>query len=185
VGLRNFKTSDASRNFSPWGLVIGGEELHNNHHTYPTSAKLAVKPYEFDIGWLYIRGMEMPGLATVRKAAPRLKLGTVSPVADDKTLDPIIVHRYELMADYVRRWLHRDEEIIPNNVKAQVAGTQASSPYLAKLVAMREELRMLWTRKNVCAEQRVPDLQAWLVEAEQTDIGALQQFGLRLHAARV
>ena len=84
-----------------------------------------------------------------------------------------------------RRWLHRDKEIIPNNVKAQVAGTQASSPYLAKLVVMHEELRMLWTRKNVCAEQLVADLQAWLLEAEQTDIGALQQFGLRLHAARV
>lgn len=215
MGFRNFETSDASRDFSPWELVIGGEELHNNHHTYPTSAKLAVKPYEFDICWLYIRGLEMLGLAKVRKVAPRLKLGAVSPVADDKTLELIIVHRYELMADYARslrrasraevrrlktegstaselaemriahRWLHRDEEMIPNNVKAQVAGALASSFYLAKLVAMREELRMLWTRKNVCAEQLVADLQAWLVEAEQSDIGALQQFGLRLRAVRV
>lgn len=195
--------------------MIGGEELHNNHHTYPTSAKLSVKPYEFDIGWLYIRGLEMLGLATVRKTAPRLKLGAVTPLADDKTLEAIIAHRYELMADYARslcrasyaevrrlksdgsttgeladmriasRWLHRDDEMIPNNVKAQVAGALASSPHLAKLVAKREELRMLWARTNVSAEQMVADLQAWLEEAEQSGIGALQQFGLRLRAVRV
>ena len=214
-GYRNFETSDASRNFLPWGLIIGGEELHNNHHTYPTSAKLSVKPYEFDIGWLYIRGLEMLGLAKVRETAPRLRFGAVKAVADDKTLEAVITHRHEVMAEYARtlrrashaelrrlktegrtgselvdmriarRWLHRDKEMIPNNVKAQIAGALASSPCLAKLVAMREELRMLWTRTNVCAEQLVTDLQAWLVKAEQTDIGALQQFGLRLRAARV
>ena len=68
-GYRNFEAPDASRNVLPWGIVIGGEELHNNHHTYPTSAKLSVKPHEFDIGWLYIRGLEMLGLAKVRKLA--------------------------------------------------------------------------------------------------------------------
>jgi len=214
-GYRNFEVADASRNIVPWGIVIGGEELHNNHHTYPTSAKLSVRRHEFDLGWVYIRGLEMLGLATVRKTAPRLKLGAVTPFADDKTLEAIITHRYELMANYARslrrashaevrrlksdgstageladmriasRWLHRDDDKIPNNVKAQVAGALASSPYLAKLVAMREELRMLWTRTNVSAELLVADLQAWLVKAEQSDIGALQQFGLRLRAARV
>ena len=62
-GYRNFEAPDASRNVVPWGIVIGGEELHNNHHTYPTSAKFSVKPYEFDIGWVYIRGLEMLGQA--------------------------------------------------------------------------------------------------------------------------
>ena len=66
-GYRNFEAPDASTNVSPWGIVIGGEELHNNHHTYPTSAKFSVKPYEFDIGWVYISLMQMLGLATVRK----------------------------------------------------------------------------------------------------------------------
>ncbi len=214
-GYRNFEPSDASRNILPWGLIIGGEELHNNHHTYPTSAKLSVKPYEFDIGWLYIRGLELLGLATVRRTAPRLRLGAVRPVADDKTLEVIIANRYEVMADYARslrratraearrlksdrstaaaladmriasRWLHRDEDKIPNNVKAQVAGALASSPCLAKLVAMREELRMLSTRTNASAEQLVVDLQAWLVRAEQSGIGALQQFARRLRAVQV
>lgn len=69
-GYRNFEAADASTNISPWGILIGGEELHNNHHTYPTSAKLSVKKYEFDIGWVYIRGLEMLGLAKVRKTPP-------------------------------------------------------------------------------------------------------------------
>ncbi|MEO7055986.1 MAG: fatty acid desaturase, partial [Caldimonas sp.] len=101
-GYRNFEAVDASRNVSPWGLVIGGEELHNNHHTYPTSAKLSVKPYEFDIGWAYIRCLEMLGLAKVRKTVPQLKLGEIRPVADNKTLEAIIANRYEVMANYAR-----------------------------------------------------------------------------------
>jgi stearoyl-CoA desaturase (delta-9 desaturase) len=212
-GYRNFEAPDASRNVFPWGVIIGGEELHNNHHTYPTSAKLSVKPYEFDIGWVYIRALESLGLATVRKTAPQLRLGAVRPVADDKTLEALIANRYEVMANYARslrrashaevrrlkgegdasgrladmriarRWLHRDDDKIPHSVKAQLADALASSPYLAKLVAMREELRQLWTRTNVSAEQLVADLQAWLRKAEESGIAALQEFALRVRAA--
>jgi stearoyl-CoA desaturase (delta-9 desaturase) len=214
-GYRNFEAPDASRNVSPWGIVIGGEELHNNHHTYPTSAKLSVKPYEFDIGWMYIRGLEMMGLATVRKTPPQLKLGSVKPVADGKTLEAIIANRYEVMANYARslrhasgaevarlksegaasagklatmlaarRWLHRDDDKIPQALKGQVAEAVAQSPYLTKLVTMREELRMLWTRTGVSAEQLVADLQAWLRKAEESGIAALQEFALRLRAVQ-
>jgi len=214
-GYRNFEAADASTNISPWGILIGGEELHNNHHTYPTSAKLSVKPYEFDIGWAYIRGLEMLGLAKVRKTVPLLKLGAVKPVADDKTLEAIIANRYEVMAKYARnlrhaahveverlkaegaasagrladmrlakRWLHRDEDKIPTAVKAQVAQAVEHSPGLAKLVAMREELRLLWTRTNVSAEQLVADLQAWCRSAEESGIAALQEFALKLRAAK-
>ena len=101
-GYRNFEAPDASTNVSPWGILIGGEELHNNHHTYPVSAKFSVKPFEFDIGWGYIRGMEMLGLARVRKTAPQLVLGSIKPVADAKTLEVIIANRYEVMANYAR-----------------------------------------------------------------------------------
>ncbi len=99
-GYRNFEAPDASRNVVPWGILIGGEELHNNHHTYPTSARFSVKPYEFDIGWVYIRGMEMIGWAKVKKTVPQLKLGSIRPVADDKTLEALIANRYEVMAKY-------------------------------------------------------------------------------------
>ncbi len=213
-GYRNFEASDASTNVSPWGIIIGGEELHNNHHTYPTSAKLSVKKYEFDIGWGYIRALEMMGLAKVRKTPPQLKLGSIKPVADSKTLEALIANRYEVMAKYAgglrdvcraelkrlqaegvassakladmrlaRRWLHRDEDKIPSHLKAQVASARDHSPSLSKLVAMREELRQLWTRTNVSAEQLVADLQAWCKKAEESGIAALQEFALKLRAA--
>ncbi len=214
-GYRNFEAVDASRNIMPWGIIIGGEELHNNHHTYPTSAKLSVKPFEFDIAWGYIRAMEMIGWAKVRKVAPQMKTGDVRAVADNETLEAIIANRYEVMAKYARelrracaaelaalknkggehtpeganlrvarRWLHRDVEKIPGHLQAQVADAAATSPALAKLVAMREELRSLWTRTNVSAEQAVTDLQAWCKQAEESGIEALREFSFKLRAAK-
>jgi stearoyl-CoA desaturase (delta-9 desaturase) len=211
-GYRNFEAADASTNVSPWGIIIGGEELHNNHHTYPTSAKLSVKPYEFDIGWAYIRGLEMMGLATVRKVPPRLTLGTVKPVADVKTLEAIAAHRYELMASYarevrlacatelarlkaerqqakliklerVKKWLHRDDDKVPADLRGDVRHALADSPKLAKLIAMREELRQVWTKTNVSAEQLAHELQAWCQKAEASGINALQEFSIKLRAA--
>ena len=214
-GYRNFEAPDTSTNISPWGLIIGGEELHNNHHTYPTSAKLSVKPYEFDIGWGYIRAMELLGLARVRRTPPLLKLGSAKPVADSQTLEALIAHRYEVMAAYARnlqqacaeelgrlkaqgaqnterwadmhlasRWLHRDRERIPLALREQVDSACGQSAALAKLVAMREELRGLWTRTNVSAEQLVSDLQAWCRRAEDSGIASLQEFARTLRSAR-
>jgi stearoyl-CoA desaturase (delta-9 desaturase) len=213
-GYRNFEAPDASTNISPWGILIGGEELHNNHHTYPTSAKLSVKPYEFDIGWVYIRGLEMLGWAKVRKTAPKLELGNIRPVADNKTLEAIVANRYEVMAKYAtemrravateldrlkaqgktnsahwkdliqaKAWLHRDDDKIPQRVKPQLANVVGESPKLAKLVAMREELRQLWTPTNVSAEQLVADLQVWCHKAEDSGIAALREFSIKLRAA--
>jgi stearoyl-CoA desaturase (Delta-9 desaturase) len=213
-GYRNFESADASTNVSPWGIVIGGEELHNNHHTYPTSAKFSVKPYEFDVSWGYIRGLEMLGLAKVRKTVPRLAMGGVREVADSKTLEAIIANRYEVMAKYAaelkravatelehlkeqgaqqtarwsnmhlaKAWLHRDDDKIPHGVKPSLALALGDSPKLAKLVAMREELRLLWTRTNVSAEQLVADLQVWCRKAEESGIAALRDFSMKLRAA--
>ncbi len=214
-GYRNFEASDASTNVLPWGIIIGGEELHNNHHTYPTSAKLSVKPFEFDIGWLYIRVLQSLGLATVRKTPPKLALGAIRAEADSRTLEALIAHRYEVMAHYAsqlrqacgaeltrlreqgmahgarladmrlaRRWLHRDDDKIPSDVKPHLALAMDQHPKLAKLVAMREELRLLWTRTNVSAPQLVADLQAWCRKAEESGIAMLQEFALRLKAAQ-
>jgi stearoyl-CoA desaturase (delta-9 desaturase) len=213
-GYRNFEAQDASTNISPWGIIIGGEELHNNHHTYPTSAKFSVKPFEFDIGWGYIRAFEMLGWAKVRKTAPKLRQGDIKP-ADKDTLEAIIANRYEVMAHYARdlrqacsaelarlkaqgeqhsarwaqfklakRWLHRDADRIPAELQAQINGARAASPVLDKLVTMREELRQLWTRTNVSAEQLVSDLQAWCQKAEESGIAELREFSMRLRMAR-
>jgi stearoyl-CoA desaturase (delta-9 desaturase) len=124
-GYRNFEAPDASTNVSPWGILIGGEELHNNHHTYPVSAKFSVKPFEFDIGWGYIRVMEMLGQAKVRKTAPQLVLGSIKQVADAKTLEVIIANRYEVMANYARE-MRRACAAELARLKAQGAATGAT-----------------------------------------------------------
>ncbi|BEP92978.1 acyl-CoA desaturase [Acidovorax sp. A79] len=210
-GYRNFEAQDASTNLSPWGIIIGGEELHNNHHTYPTSAKFSVKPYEFDIGWVYISLMKKIGWATVKKVPPKLQLGDVKPVADEKTLEALIANRYEVMAGYARgvrqackeeiaalqarqadasvlkaakRWLHRDAEKVPAVALPQLAQARAAHPALDKMVTMREELRQLWLNTSHSREQLTADLQAWCRRAEESGIAALREFSLRLRAAQ-
>ena len=101
-GYRNFDCADGSTNISPWGILIGGEELHNNHHSYATSAKLSNKWYEFDIGWMYIRILQMLGLAKVKKVAPRARLVAARPRVDLEALQAVIHHRYDVMAAYAK-----------------------------------------------------------------------------------
>jgi stearoyl-CoA desaturase (delta-9 desaturase) len=209
-GYRNFEAVDASTNISPWGLLIGGEELHNNHHTYPTAAKFSVKKYEFDIGWVYISLMSKIGWATVKKVPPKLKLGAVKPVADEKTLEALIANRYEVMAGYARemrrtcseeiaqlkakgqdfsllksakRWLHRDDDKIPAAARPQLAQARAAHPTIDKMVTMREELRQMWLNTNQSREQLAVDLQAWCRRAEESGVEALRQFSFKLRAA--
>jgi stearoyl-CoA desaturase (Delta-9 desaturase) len=209
-GYRNFEAPDASTNISPWGILIAGEELHNNHHTYPTSAKLSVKPYEFDIGWMYISVLQRAGLAKVKKVPPRLALGHVRAVADEQTLEALIQNRYELMAGYARgmrqafdaelaalkarsadasvlkaaqRWLHRDTEKVPAAAAVHLEVVRAASPVLDKMVLMREELRQLWLNRSHTREQLAAELQAWCLRAEASGIAALREFSLRLRAA--
>ncbi|MCX7276780.1 MAG: fatty acid desaturase [Burkholderiales bacterium] len=209
-GYRNFEAPDASTNISPWGIIIGGEELHNNHHTYPTSAKFSVKPYEFDMGWVYISMMEKIGWAKVKKTPPKLQLGAIKPVADEKTLEALIANRYEVMAGYARelrqackaeletlkahkgdlsalqaakRWMHRDAEKVPAAAQPQLAQARAAHPVLDKMVVMREELRQMWLNTSQSREQLTADLQAWCHRAESSGIAALQEFSQKLRAA--
>lgn len=211
-GYRNFETLDASTNISPWGILIAGEELHNNHHTYPTSAKLSVKPYELDVGWFYIRLLQSAHLARVKKTPPKAAFGDVRPVADEKTLEALIANRYEIMAGYAKgmrqaardefaamqarhadgaviqaakRWMHRDGDKVPASMRQALAKARAASPVLDKMVTMREELRQMWLNTSVSREQLAKDLQAWCQRAEASGIAALQEFSLKLRAARV
>ena len=211
-GYRNFEATDASTNISPWGILIGGEELHNNHHTYPTSAKLSVKPHEFDIGWLYIRTLALLGLATPKKIPPKMAYGDVKPVPDEKTLEAVIANRYEVMANYARqlrvavrqeiaslqasrpadsvlqaarRWMHRDSEKVPSKVADQLAQARAALPVVDTMVRMREELRQIWLNTHHNRAQLAQDLQQWCRRAEESGIAALAEFSRRLRAARV
>ncbi|MDE1981254.1 MAG: fatty acid desaturase [Betaproteobacteria bacterium] len=106
LGYRNFECKDASTNIFPWGILIGGEELHNNHHAFATSAKLSNRWYEFDIGWLYIRLLEMVGQARVKNVAPALRFDRTKAECDEATLQAILLHRYDVIARYARELAH-------------------------------------------------------------------------------
>jgi stearoyl-CoA desaturase (delta-9 desaturase) len=210
-GYRNFEAPDASTNISPWGILIGGEELHNNHHTYPTSAKLSVKPYEFDIGWLYIRILQSLGLATVKKTPPKLHYANTKAVADEQTLEALIANRYEVMAGFARqlqlalkqevaslpklpteavlnaarRWMHRDEVQVPAQFHALLSQARAALPNVDTMVKMREELRQLWLNTHANQAQLAQELQAWCRRAENSGVAALRDFSMQLRAVTI
>jgi stearoyl-CoA desaturase (delta-9 desaturase) len=209
-GYRNFDSPDASTNIVPWGILIGGEELHNNHHTYASSAKLSVKWYEFDIGWLYIRLLSLLGLATVHRVAPKPKFAAAKAAVDLDTVQAVIAHRYDVMAQYARslrracaeearrlaklqrpegklvrsarRWLHRDAARWPEHQRERLAEIFAASERLKYLVEMRRELAALWERSTLSREQLVTHLQQWCLRAESSGIRALQELSNRLRS---
>ena len=202
-GYRNFNNEDASRNIVPWGILIGGEELHNNHHTYATSAKLSNKWYEFDIGWFYIQMMSAVGLATVKKVPPKPVLSVVRP-ADQDTLEAIIANRYEVMARYskslkkffttevqhmqelaahlndARTWLCKDEAQLTTAEKHKLEELIQQNAQLRKMVEMRRDLQALWSRSNATGEQLLNQLRTWCQQAEESGVSNLRDFSIRL-----
>jgi stearoyl-CoA desaturase (delta-9 desaturase) len=208
-GYRNFNSSDASTNIFPWGIIIGGEELHNNHHTYATSAKLSNKWYEFDIGWMYIRIMSALRLAKVKKVAPTPRLTTGKLVLDQDTLQAVLANRYEVMARYgkalkrayrqelahlkevgarekyqamrgARSWFHKEEAGLNEPQKRLLPQIFANSQKLKTYIDMRNELAAMWERSNASRDQLLIQLQDWCHRAEQSGIKALQDFAMRL-----
>jgi stearoyl-CoA desaturase (delta-9 desaturase) len=198
---------DASRNIVPWGVLIGGEELHNNHHAFPASARLSYKWYEFDIGWIYIRALEMLGLAAVKKVAPTPHFVAPKPVADQQTLQAVIANRYDVLARYARSlkatyrqevarlrvWSPRDAEALKPlkrhlarmqelsaAERVRLAAALKSSNALATAVAMRDELAALWARSSASREQLLKHLQEWCQRAEASGIVPLAEFSRRL-----
>jgi stearoyl-CoA desaturase (delta-9 desaturase) len=202
-GYRNFDNEDASRNIVPWGILIGGEELHNNHHTFATSAKLSNKWYEFDIGWMYIQIMSSVGLATVKKTPPKPVLSDLRP-ADQSTLEAIIANRYEIMARYsktlrnffsnevqhmqvlathltdARTWLAKDETRLTEQEKVKLEELMASNAQLRKMIEMRRDLQAIWGRSNATKEQLLSQLHVWCQRAEESGLTSLREFSLRL-----
>jgi stearoyl-CoA desaturase (delta-9 desaturase) len=202
-GYRNYDCEDASTNLMPWGIIIGGEELHNNHHTYATSAKLSNKWYEFDIGWVYIRTLEMAGLAKVKKLPPKPVLSEISQ-ASEKTLQAVIANRYELMARYSKAlrqtfdaevnhvrdlanqfgdqhlWLYKDEAKLTGQERERLETLMATNKSVKLMVEMRRDLATLWERSHVTKEQLIAQLQAWCNKAETSGMTGLQEFSLRL-----
>ncbi len=208
-GYRNFNSSDASTNLFPLGIIIGGEELHNNHHTFATSAKLSSKWYEFDIGWMYIRIMQAVGLAKVKKVAPTPRLSKTKLVPDHETLQAVLSNRYEVMARYAtvvkqayrqelahlkevgerekykvmrgaRKWFDKEEASLNEPQKRQLPQIFADSQKLRTFIELRNELAAIWERSSASREQLLTQLQDWCHRAEQSGIKALQEFATRL-----
>ena len=209
-GYRNFASNDTSTNIVPWGIIIGGEELHNNHHAYGTSAKLSSRWYEFDIGWMYIRILEMLGLAKVRKVAPKIRLEPAKATPDLATLQAIITHRYAVATSYARtlktacaaeisalrerhrghvdlpslnrfkRWLAADATALPETEHERIAHALEKSTVLQQIYVMRQELATLWNRSTESSEQLLARLQDWCHRAEASGIPPLAQFSLQL-----
>ncbi|QKJ66611.1 fatty acid desaturase [Deefgea piscis] len=148
-GYRNFETEDASTNLLPWGILIGGEELHNNHHTFGTSAKLSYKWFEFDIGWLYIRTMAILGLAKIRKVAPKLKVTTIRPELDEQVLQAIIANRYAIAAHYART--------LKQTVAAEIEHLSATAalPSMSFDIAKRMKLWLKQDAKDTSASDKI------------------------------
>ena len=164
-GYRNSATDDVSTNMAPWGVLIGGEELHNNHHAYPTSAKFSVKWYEFDLGWLYLRILSALGLATIKRTAPVPRLASAERAADAQTLAAVVQNRYHVLADYAKAL----RKLGATEIKA-----------LQTMQAMRDELTSLWERSMATREQLVVRLQDWCHRAEASGVLPLADFSRRL-----
>jgi len=209
-GYRNFNCKDASTNILPWGIIIGGEELHNNHHTYGTSAKLSSKWYEFDIGWMYITILSFFGLAKVKKVAPAPRFDREKLVADLDTLQSIVANRYDVMAKYalslrqawgdeianIRAKSAIEKDVLKSSKKllqCEPATLEAAqqqqlseifkySDTLKTMHEMRTELAALWERSHSSSDQLLAQLRDWCARAEASGIRSLEQFSLRLRS---
>ncbi len=200
---------DASRNILPIGMLIGGEELHNNHHAFPASARFSVKWYEFDLGWMYICILEALGLTTVKKVAPKPRFAEPKAAADLETLHAVIANRYDVLSRYaksvkrtyidelerLRHWSPRDAEVLRSLKRALLRGQALAgaervrlaealknSRALATAIAMRHELIALWERSSASKEQLLRQLQDWCHRAEASGIVPLVDFSQRLRS---
>jgi stearoyl-CoA desaturase (Delta-9 desaturase) len=204
-GYRSYDAADASTNIVPWGILIGGEELHNNHHAFASSAKLSSKWYEFDIGWMYICILSALGLATVKKVAPKPRFAQPRAV-DLDTVHAVIANRYDVLSRYakslkqtyahelerLRRWSPGDAEVLKSLRRSLLRGQATSHPRATEVLqksraldlalAMRHELVALWERSHASKEQLVHQLQDWCRRAEASGVAPLVAFSERLRS---
>jgi stearoyl-CoA desaturase (delta-9 desaturase) len=202
-GYRNFECEDAARNIVPWGILVGGEELHNNHHAFPASAKFSAQSWEFDIGWLYIRLLETLGLAKVIRVAPEPRRVEPQRYVDLENLRAVIVNRMHVLRAYsrtvtlpvlraerrtgrsnllrgVRRLLVRHPTLLDARAKARLQEVLSSYQTLQTVHEFRERLKQLWSGANANNERLLAQFREWCAQAEASGIKALQDFALSL-----
>jgi len=205
TGYRSFECKDASRNVVPWAMVCGGEELHNNHHAFPSSARFSVRPFEFDIGWAYIRGLAALGLCRVRRLAPRPLRVLPRPTLDLDAVRAVLVNRMHVLRDYtltvvvptwraeaaalrdrvlaarrVRRLLIREPSLLAAAEHRDLREVLERCARLRTVYEFRARLTTLWEARAADNERLVQQFREWCEEAEATRIAALAEFAERL-----
>ena len=207
-GYRNYETPDISTNIVPWGILIGGEELHNNHHAFASSAKLSTKPWEFDVGWAYIRGLECLRLARVKKLPPEVVMVPGKRDLDVETVQALASNRFQLMADYAKRVLSRvhaeeiakiessrrgflksarsllirEESLLSGEAKLRLERALAHSDALKTVYRSKRQLQALWQQRHATQEHLLEALRDWCRQAEESGVRALEEFARTLPA---
>lgn len=206
-GYRNFESADTSTNLTPWAFWIGGEELHNNHHAFPSSARFSMRRWEFDIGWAAIRALQALKLAKVLRVAPSMDVRPNIAVPDAETLKALLSHRFQAMTDYqrnvfvpalreeaafagaklrkllprrMRRGLVNDGRWLKPACRAELNSWVEQRPRIRVLVEHRARLSALLEARSNDAAERLTKLQQWCQEAEASGIAALQAYAARL-----
>lgn len=205
-GYRNFECKDAARNIFPWGFWIGGEELHNNHHTFASSAKFSVKWWEFDLGWGYIRILSWLGLAKVRKLPPILTINENKKQVDMETVKAVIINRFRVLANYYYKvvkpvlinlkaeeprqnrhllqragsLLRRDEKWLSKNSQSRLHSLLARYEQLQMVYNYRQSLVNIWSKTAASQKELIEALQQWCKQAEESGLEALRQFSNEL-----
>ena len=205
-GYRNFSVSDASTNIIPFGILIGGEELHNNHHAFASSAKLSSKWYEFDIGWFYIKLLSFLNLATVKKVAPKASLSKEINKYNNDLLNAIITNRYDVINRFrkaIKKLFEYELNKVMGNKKylsgkinfnkfsnvflndknnlnqSELKNLENTLKFSSKLVTvyeMKNDLAKLWQGSNLSTDQLLDHLKQWCNKAELSNITPLQDF---------
>lgn len=207
TGYRNFECDDAATNLLPWGFLVGGEELHNNHHAFPTSAKFSVRSWEFDIGWMYICIFRALSLAKVKKVAPKPVLKqSPRPNVDLDNLRAVIVNRMHVLRDYtrqvtlpvlqresgriagdlafkrVRKLFIRTPALLDEAARRRLGELLSHNAALRTVHDFRERLARLWSGANMSNERLLQQLRDWCTEAEASGIKVLEDFAARLRS---
>lgn len=207
-GYRNYECTDAATNIVPWGILIGGEELHNNHHTYPNSAKLSQKPWEFDLGYAWIRVFEFLGLASVRSTGPVVERDPNKQAIDLDTAFALLNDRFRVMERFARevvspmiaeersrantataqmlrkarKLITREQSLVSDAQQAQLELALDQAPTLRKVYEARLALQQIWRERGATMDARLEALRTWCTEAEDSGIQALRDFAEELKA---
>ncbi|KTD52693.1 DesA family fatty acid desaturase [Legionella quateirensis] len=207
-GYRNFECLDAATNIIPWGFWIGGEELHNNHHTFASSAKFSVKWWEFDIGWMYIRVLSFLGLAKVKKLPPKLAMDEGKLQVDIDTVKAVISNRFQVMSNYYKavirpilkqekshsietkedkklfqragRLLRREDKLLSTKAKTRLQTLLEAREQLRVVYSYKQSLQNVWMKTATSQKELIDALQQWCRQAEESGLDVLRQFAQQL-----